>query len=50
MSQHPSLKQRGATAVKRSVFKRFERVEIMKKQGRWKPGDRVIGLAKTRVD
>ncbi len=50
MSQHPSLKKKGATATKRSVLKRFERVEVLKKRGLWKDGDRVTGLRKTRVD
>jgi len=49
MSQHRSL--RGATTLgaKRNVMKRFERVEILKKRGQWKEGDRVTGLRKTRV-
>jgi len=48
MSQHRSLKSKGATAAKRSVLKRFERVEILKKAGQWKTGDRVTGLRKTK--
>jgi small basic protein (TIGR04137 family) len=36
--------------AKRNVLKRFERVEILKKRGQWKQGDRVTGLRKTRVD
>jgi len=35
--------------AKRNVMKRFERVEILKKRGQWKEGDRVTGLRKTRV-
>jgi small basic protein (TIGR04137 family) len=31
-------------------LKRFERVEILKKRGQWKEGDRVTGLRKTRVE
>jgi len=50
MSQHRSLKSRAGSGVKRSVLKRFERVEIMKKRGEWKDGDRVTGLKKTRVE
>lgn len=34
--------------AKRSVLKRFERVEILKKRGDWKEGDRVTGLKKTK--
>lgn len=49
MSQHPSLKSGGTAGAKRSVMKRFERVEVLKKRGEWKEGDRVIGLKKTKV-
>jgi small basic protein (TIGR04137 family) len=35
---------------KRSVLKRFERVEILKKRGQWSEGDRVIGLRKTKPE
>lgn len=51
MSQHPSLKAAGGGVVqKRNVLKRFERVEILKKRGQWKAGDRVQGLRKTKPD
>ena len=50
MSQHPSLKSGGGLVVKRNVLKRFERVEILKKRGQWKAGDRVQGLRKTKPD
>ncbi len=33
---------------KRNVLKRFERVELLKKRGQWKEGDRVTGLRKTK--
>jgi small basic protein (TIGR04137 family) len=49
MSQHRSL--RGSTiAAKRNVLKRFERVEVLKKRGLFKPGDKVIGLKKTKPE
>jgi small basic protein (TIGR04137 family) len=48
MSQHRSLRPKGATAAKRSVLKRFERIELLKSRGKWKPGDRVTGLQKTK--
>ncbi|MFT4691399.1 MAG: small basic protein (TIGR04137 family) [Limisphaerales bacterium] len=48
MSQHSSLKGAGMVGAKRSVLKRFERVEILKKRGDWKEGDRVTGLKKTK--
>jgi len=49
MSQHPSLKSGGTAGAKRSVMKRFERVQVLKKRGEWKEGDRVLGLKKTKV-
>lgn len=48
MSQHRSLKGSSKIAAKRNVLKRFERVEILKRQGRWKEGQRVFGLPKTK--
>lgn len=50
MSLHRSLRAVGATADKRNVLKRFERVEILKKRGQWKEGDRVVGLRKTKPE
>ncbi|CAF0701224.1 Small basic protein [Candidatus Methylacidithermus pantelleriae] len=48
MSQHPSLKRAAKSlAAKRNVLKRFERIRLLKRQGRWKEGDRVFGLPKT---
>jgi small basic protein (TIGR04137 family) len=50
MSQHRSLKGASTIAAKRNVLKRFERVELLKKRGQFKPGDKVIGLRKTKPD
>jgi small basic protein (TIGR04137 family) len=50
MSQHRSLKGASTIAAKRNVLKRFERVELLKKRGVFKPGDKVIGLPKTKPD
>ena len=50
MSQHSSLRSSSTLGAKRNVLKRFERVEILKKRGQWKDGDRVTGLRKTRVE
>jgi small basic protein (TIGR04137 family) len=50
MSQHRSLRAASTTGAKRNVLKRFERVEILKRRGQWKPGDRVSGLRKTKPD
>ncbi len=49
MSVHRSLRNSGGgLKVKRSVMKRHERVDELKKQGRWKQGDKVFGLPKTK--
>jgi small basic protein (TIGR04137 family) len=50
MSQHRSLRGQGAIKAKRNVLKRFERVELLKKRGQFKDGQRVIGLPKTQPD
>jgi small basic protein (TIGR04137 family) len=50
MSQHRSLRSSGTIAAKRNVLKRFERVNLLKKRGQWKTGDRVLGLRKTKPD
>jgi small basic protein (TIGR04137 family) len=50
MSQHPSLHAASTSGAKRNVMKRFERVEVLKKRGQWKPGDKVTGLRKTKPE
>ncbi len=50
MSQHKSLQSHAASGVKRNVMKRFERIEVLRKRGQWKAGDRVVGLKKTKPD
>lgn len=50
MSQHKSLQGASGIVVKRNVLKRFERVDLLKKRGQWKAGDRVQGLRKTKPD
>ncbi|RPG87061.1 MAG: small basic protein [Coraliomargarita sp. TMED73] len=48
MTQHNSFKASGGGGKKnRTVLKRFERVDLLKKRGEWQEGDRVIGLKKT---
>jgi small basic protein (TIGR04137 family) len=49
MSQHPSLKTKGKVTKKRSVYKRFERIDALKAQGSWKDGESVFGLRKTKT-
>ncbi len=48
MSLHPSLKAASKIATKRNVLKRFERIDLLKKRGKWKDGDRAFGLPKTK--
>ncbi|MCR6656360.1 MAG: small basic protein [Opitutus sp.] len=50
MSQHKSLQGPSGLVVKRNVLKRFERIDLLKKRGQWKVGDRVQGLRKTKPD
>lgn len=50
MSQHRSLKGSSTISAKRNVLKRFERVELLKKRGQFKDGDKVIGLRKTQPE
>jgi len=50
MSQHRSLQTSSGLVVKRNVLKRFERVEVLRKRGLWKTGDRVMGLKKTKPE
>ena len=50
MSQHSSLKAARKIKVKRNVLKRFERIDLMKSRGKWKEGDRALGLSKTKPE
>ncbi len=50
MSLHRSLRSGGATAAKRNVLKRFERVTLLKKRGQWKAGMKSTGLPKTKPE
>ncbi|MSR74761.1 MAG: small basic protein [Planctomycetes bacterium] len=49
MAVHKSLRPSKGAASNRSVLKRAERLEQLSREGRWKPGDRVVGIPKTRV-
>ena len=48
MSRHPSY-GKSTSATKRNVLKRFERIDVLRKLGRWKDGEntRVTNLPKT---
>ena len=50
MSKHRSLRSGGSLEAKRNVLKRRERVDLLKKRGKWKVGDRALGLVKTKPD
>jgi len=50
MSRHPSLKVSGKIRKKRNVLKRYERIDILSSDGRWKEGDKVLGLPKTKSE
>ena len=49
MSIHKSLRQKDTLVCARSVLSRWERLEKLKDQGRWKDGDAVLGLPKVRT-
>ena len=49
MSQHSSLKAASRIVAKRNVLKRFERIDILRARGKWKDGDRGLGLPKTKA-
>jgi small basic protein (TIGR04137 family) len=49
MTIHSSLKLAGSGGGQRNVWTRMERLNALKKAGRWKEGDRVEGLRKVRT-
>lgn len=51
MSRHPSFGKSSKVAKKRNVLKRFERIDVLKKLGRWdeKNAKKITGLPKTPV-
>ena len=50
MSQHRSLKSSSTIGAKRSVLKRFERIDLLKKRGQWEEGKSPVGLPKTKPE
>ena len=51
MTQHNSFKaSSGGGKKNRTVLKRFERVDLLRKRGQWVDGNRVIGLKKTKPE
>lgn len=51
MSRHPSFGKANKGATKRNVLKRFERIDVLKKLGRWEESknNKATGLPKTPV-
>jgi small basic protein (TIGR04137 family) len=49
MSMHTSLKSSSKIVAKRNVLKRFERIDQLRKKGKWKDGDRAYNLPKTKI-
>ncbi|NGX28563.1 MAG: hypothetical protein K940chlam1_00745 [Candidatus Anoxychlamydiales bacterium] len=49
MSRHPSYGKASKTQQKRNVLKRFERIDVLRKLGKWKDNEnkKVTGLPKT---
>jgi len=48
MAIHKSLKTKGKLSRHRNVLSRRERVEILRKDGKWQEGESVFGLAKVK--
>ena len=49
MSMHSSLKSGSKIAAKRNVLKRYERIDQLRKKGKWKDCDRAYNLPKSKV-
>lgn len=49
MSRHASYGRASKSEQKRNVFKRYERIDVLRKLGKWKDNEnkRVTGLPKT---
>ncbi|MDR0351724.1 MAG: small basic protein [Puniceicoccales bacterium] len=51
MTQHSSFKRSGSgIGSKRSVLKRLERVDLLRKRGQWNEERRLFGLPKTKPE
>jgi small basic protein (TIGR04137 family) len=50
MSRHKSYGKTSKSGQKRNVLKRFERIDVLKKLGKWKEGQRATRLPKTPVN
>jgi small basic protein (TIGR04137 family) len=51
MTQHPSFTRSGGGAAnRRSVLKRHERVDLLKKRGVWRNDSSILGMPKTKPE
>ncbi len=52
MSRHPSYGKASKGGQRRNVLKRFERIDVLRKLGKWKDGEnkKVTDLPKTPSD
>jgi len=50
MSMHRSFGKGSSIKAKRNVLKRYERINILKTKNKWKEGDSVFGLPKTKSE
>ncbi|MDR1458424.1 MAG: small basic protein [Puniceicoccales bacterium] len=51
MTQHSSFKRSGSgVGNKRSVLKRFERIDLLRKRGQWSEGRKLFSLPKTKPE
>ena len=48
MSRHRTLKASSFAIRGRNVLKRDERLDVLAREGRWKEGEPVVGLPKTK--
>ncbi len=49
MSIHRSLKTKGKLIRSRNVWTRVERLNVLKREGKWNEGDSILGLPKVRT-
>jgi small basic protein (TIGR04137 family) len=50
VSRHPSFGKGSKIKQERNVMKRYERIDALKKKGKWKEGSSVFKLPKTKAE
>jgi small basic protein (TIGR04137 family) len=50
VSRHPSFGKGSKIKQERNVMKRYERIDALKKRGKWKEGNSVFKLPKTKSE